>query len=108
MLCSSDYRIINFYIRWLEKFFDIKKERLAVNIGINEIHRDRDGLVKYYWSKKTGVGLDQFRKTSFKKSRCKKIYTNHDEHFGTFNVKVLRPGDFYYKILGLIEGPILR
>ena len=104
VVCNSDYRIINFLIRWLEMFFGVNKKDFAVNVGINEIHQDREDTVKKYWSEKTGIPLSQFRKTSYKKVRNIKVYSNHNYHFGTFNLKVLKSTDLYYKILGLIEG----
>lgn len=103
-VCNSDPRLINFMIGWLKKCFDIKSEELAVNVGINEIHKAREGVVKKYWSKIAGIPLSQFRKTSFKKSKVNKVYENYNDHYGTFNVKVLKSAKIYYKIMGLIEG----
>jgi len=102
--CNSDPKLINFMINWLKKNFDIGPERLAVKVGINEAHRPREKVVKDYWSKITGIPLAQFRKTSFKKTKNKKVYTNFENHCGTLDVRVLKPGELYYKIMGLIEG----
>lgn len=102
--CNSDPKLINFMIRWLKEFFDVGLERLAANVGINEMHREREEKVKQYWSEITNVPLSQFRKTSFKRSLSKKVYSNYENHYGTLSIKVLKPNGLCYKILGLIEG----
>jgi len=102
--CNSDPKLINFMIDWLKINFGIKKEELSVSVGINEIHRSREEIVKKYWFKITEIPAKQFRKTSFKKAKNKKVYDNFNEHYGTFNVKVLRSARIYYKIIGLVEA----
>lgn len=102
--CNSDPQLINFMIRWLKECFNVETKDLALHVGINEIHRNRDNIVKKYWSGITKIPLDQFRKTSFKKTNNKKIYKNFNDHYGTLVVKVLKPSRFYYKIMGFIEG----
>lgn len=103
-ICNSDPEMILFMIKWMKKFFGIQTSRLKAIVGINDIHRDRDSIVKKYWSEKTGIPLSQFRKTSFKKVRNNKIYENFENHFGTLGVYVLKGSEFYYKMLGLITG----
>lgn len=105
-LCNSDPKMINFMLGWMGKFFGIGTDRVKAVVGINEIHRKRDGIVKKYWSDLTGIPLSQFRKTSFKKSKPHKIYDNFNEHYGTLGIHALKGGEFYYKMLGLIDGLI--
>ena len=105
--CNSDNKLINFMIHWLLRYFHIKRERIRCAVGINEIHREREEYVKNYWSKVTHIPLSQFTKTSFKKVTNKKIYENFENHFGTLTVKLARPGQIYYDILGFIEGMAL-
>lgn len=102
--CNSDPKLVQFMIAWLEKCFYTAKADFYCWVGINEIHREREQVVKNYWSKITGIPLSQFRKTSFKKVHNKKIYENFDIHYGTLSVQVRRPAQIYYDILGLIEG----
>ena len=103
-ICNSDPKLINFMILWLKKFYGVDVERLKVVVGINEIHRSRENIVKKYWSDITGIPLAQFRKTSFKKTKLHKVYANFNEHYGTLGVTVLKGSDIYYKMLGLIKG----
>lgn len=102
--CNSDPKLVEFMIRWLQRSFDVPISRLRCCVGINEIHRQRDDIVKKYWSGQTGIPLDRFTKTSFKKVRNKKIYLNFHNHYGTLTVKVNQPAQLHYDILGLIEG----
>ncbi len=102
--CNSDPQLVNFMILWLKRCYRIDKDRLAVNVAINEIHRDRDILVKDYWSKTVGIPLEQFRNTIFKKTKLHKIYENFDDHYGTLRVRVLKPGVLWYKIVSQIKA----
>ena len=102
--CNSDPKLVQFMIAWLKICFSVPIERLYCYIGINEIHRKRERVVKKYWSNTSGIPLSQFNKTSFKKVLNKKIYENYDSHYGTLSVKVKKPARLYYNILGLIEG----
>jgi len=103
-ICNSDPELINFMIIWLKRFCGIGVECLKAVVGINEIHRSRESIVKKYWSDITGIPLNQFRKTSFKKTKLNKTYANFNEHYGTLGVTVLKGSDIYYKMLGLIKG----
>ena len=102
--CNSDPKLIMFMIKWLNRCFGVHTDRLTARVAINEIHIKREEIVKKYWSRITGVPLSRFRKTSFKKSKVNKVYENYDKHFGTLDVIVLKQGELYYRILGLIEG----
>lgn len=102
--CNSDPIMIQFLIKWLKRCFDIKDQEIRCRVGINEIHKKRDSYVKDYWSKITGISIDQFTKTSFKKVNNKKIYENFNNYYGTLSVEVKHPSRFYAKIIGLIDG----
>jgi len=103
-ICNSDPKMINFIISWLRKFFLISKKNLRLVVGINQIHKGREDLVKKYWSEMTSIPIEQFRKTSFKKTNSKKIYTNFNEYYGTLSIKVLKSAGLYYKIMGLVDA----
>lgn len=103
-ICNSDPEMVRFMIEWFSKFFNIHSDRLSLRVGINEIHKKRELKVRKYWSRVTGIPMSQFRKTSFKKVKNLKTYKNFKNHFGTIDLVVLKPGDLYYKMLGLIKG----
>lgn len=102
--CNSDPKLIIFMIMWLRKCFKVPVKRLKCYVGVNEIHRKREEVIKRYWSELTGIPISQFTKTSFKKVKNKKIYSNFNEHYGTLVVKVVHPAQLHYDILGFIEG----
>lgn len=103
-VCNSDPKLIQLMISWLKLYFKMPVSRFRCYVGINQIHRHREEIVKKYWSEITGIPLNQFTKTSFKKVKNKKIYANFNDHYGTLTVKITEPADIYYRILGLIEG----
>ena len=102
--CNSDPEMVKFLIRWLHNCFQIAIEDIKCSVGINEIHKEREELVRKYWSETLGIPLSQFTKTSFKKVTNKKIYLNFNEHFGTIRIRIKNSGAICYKVLGLIEG----
>lgn len=102
--CNSDPKMIQFLLIWLKKCFDIELQEIRCKVGINEIYKKREKQIKEYWSKVTGIPLEQFTKTSFKHVLNKKIYGNFDCHYGTLSVKLKQPSRFYGKIIGLIDG----
>ena len=104
VICNSDPKLIQFMIQWLKKCFRIPIERIHCVVGINEIHRNRENIVKSYWSKTTRIPITQFTKTSFKKVKNKKVYENFDNHYGTLAIKLAQPAQLYYDIMGFIEG----
>lgn len=101
---NSDPKMLVFMLNWFRKFFSIKNDDIRLIVGINVIHKKRDKIVRKYWSDITGVPLNYFRKTSFKKINNKKVYSNYDQYFGVLTIDVLKPTRFYYKIIGLIEA----
>lgn len=102
--CNSDPTMIKLFIIWLEVCFEEKREHLTAIVGINQIHAFREKEVKCYWSDILHIPLEQFRKSSFKKAKSKKIYDNIDCHFGTLSIRVVKSTNLYYKIMGLIRG----
>lgn len=102
--CNSDPKTIVLLKLWLKKCFNVKNEDLFCRVGINEIHLSREQLVREYWSKVADIPLNQFRRTSFKRIRNKKIYENFNRHYGTLTLGVVKSAHLSYRIVGLIEG----
>jgi len=102
--CNSDPKMIQFLLLWLGECFGIRTEEIRCRVGINEIHKERDVLVKKYWSEITRIPLQQFETTSLKHTDNRKVYTNLEEHYGTLSVNVIKPAKYFYKVLGLINA----
>lgn len=105
--CNTDPAIVNFMINWLINCFGVTINDFHCAVGINEAHREREEMVKGYWSDITGIPLSSFGQTSFKKAISKKIYENFNKHYGTLDVRLLRSTQFYDTIMGLIHGLFL-
>jgi hypothetical protein len=103
-LCNSDPKMIKLFLKWLKEVYQISVSELYCQVGINEAHRNRESVVKTYWSKLTQIPLERFNKTSFKKYPLKKVYENFDDHYGTLSVNVKQPTRIFYQILGKIHA----
>lgn len=102
--CNSDAKMLKLFIKWLVNCFEVERGDLRLVVGINKIHAFRVEKVKKYWSDILDIPPEQFRKTSLKNVKNKKIYDNMDIHFGTLTIKVAKSTNLYYKIMGLIHG----
>lgn len=103
-LVNSDPKVILFMIAWFKKFCDATNDNFICRVGINTLHHNRVKDVEKYWNKLTGIPLSQFTKTGLYKSTSKKIYENHNEHYGTLRIKIRKGARLQRKILGWIEG----
>jgi len=101
---NSDPAVINFMIRWFKDIWGVRDERFAIRIGINVAHKGRVKEVEKYWSKVTGIPMEQIRKTTLIRSKSKKNYKNFYEHYGTVRLEVRKPAELYYKIMGSIDA----
>lgn len=103
-ISNSDPTMIKFILEAYRRVLGISKERIILAVGLNIIHKIREEEIKRYWSKITGLPLEQFRKTIFIKAKNKKQYKNFDSHYGTLRITVRKSVDSYYRIMGLIRG----
>lgn len=103
-LTSSDPKMILFFIKWLQEICRIPKNRLKCFVGINEAHRERIEEVENYWSRLTGIPKSQFTKTSLKKVKNKKKYENFNNHYGTLSVRLARPANPHYRVMGWVHA----
>jgi len=101
---NSDPQIVRFMVNWFKTFFDVSAENFTFYLIINEIHRPREQVVKNYWSDYLNISSMQFRKTSFVRTKQKKIYENYDKYYGTVHFQILKSTELSYKIKGLLAG----
>ncbi len=101
--CNSDPNMHLFFLAWLKKVYNISKSELSCFVGINEAHKHREHLVMSYWSQITEIPLSSFTKTSFKKYPLKKSYENFNDHYGTLDIRVRKPGKIYAQIISEIS-----
>ncbi len=105
---NSNPQILKLFILWLEKCFEFPKIDLVFTVFINEIHILREETVKKYWIKTLDIKTDQFRKTTFIKSKNKKVYENFTNHFGTLSIRAKKSSSLQHKILGLCYGLLVN
>lgn len=101
---NSDPKMIKFMLKWFTRVWNIKRNRFTLHVGINEIHKDRVEEVEEYWSKVAKIPRKQFIKTTLIKAKNKKAYDNFPVHYGVLTIRVKRPVELHYQIMGLIEG----
>ncbi len=101
--CNSDPEMMKFYIRWLEKVLSIDKNNITARLTLNIAYKDKARDIEEYWSKETGVSLNQFTKTFYQVSRWKKQFANDDYH-GVLRIHVKGSLDHLLKMRGWIEG----
>lgn len=101
---NSDPKMILFILEWLDKICGVSKNNIFLQVKINKIHKNRIKKVEYYWSNIAKIPLNQFNKTVLIKSKIKKVYPNHHNHYGTLRVIVHQGTKLRRRINGWIEG----
>ncbi len=101
--CNSDPEMIRFYIKWLEKSLEVKKENLIVRLTLNESYEKRTKEIEDYWSKITEIPKSGFSKTFYQKTKWKKQYNSQDYH-GVLRIHVKNSLNLLLLMKGFIEG----
>lgn len=101
---SKDEKIIRFMMFWFQKILGIKKPGFILRVSINIIHKKREMAIKNYWSKMTEISPQQFTKTSFIRSKQKKVYENSENHYGTLRITIRKSTDKHRLLMGWLEG----
>jgi len=101
---NSDKDMVLFMHRWFRTALGVVSDDFIPRIYINQVHRDRKGVIEAYWAHLLGLPLEQFRSTVFIHRESKKKYQNHDQYYGLLSLRVRRSTHLKYKILGLIQG----
>lgn len=108
MFVNSDPNMIMIVYRYLTKVLNIPIDRIKPVVQINDEHRYRINKVLKFWSDLLGLPLSSFGNTYYIKTAHKKIYDNHNSHYGVMRLRVSKSSDYQYKILGIINAIIRR
>jgi transcriptional regulator with XRE-family HTH domain len=103
-IVNSDPYVILLSKRWFVECLHVSSDRFRPVIFINEVHRSREERLLAYWSTVLALRRDQFSNTVFLKVKNKKVYENHDSYYGIVALRIARPGELKYRILGLLEA----
>lgn len=101
---NSDPKMIKFFLNWLIKSCKVPKENIRLRVGLNISHKNRIEEVEKYWSKLTGISLNQFQKPFFQKFIWKKEFPKPEEYFGVLRIRANKQLALFRKIHGWIEG----
>lgn len=100
-VANSDPNIILFMVRWFNTFFGIPVSKIKIHLHIH--YGNDEGKIKKYWSKLTGVPLQNFGKSFIKPKG-----TGHRTHIlpnGIVKIRMTGAGveDLRRRILGWTE-----
>lgn len=99
---NSDATMIRLFLRWLE-LLGVPRQGLVLRVAIHE-RADVAGAERF-WSRVTGIPLDQFRRATLKRHNPKTIRKNvGPDYVGCLTITVRRSTDLYRRIAGWYEG----
>ena len=101
-ITNSDPCLILFFVKWIEKIFNIPPEELKAWLNIYPQQNDTD--IKQFWSELTGIPIDRFGKSFVKPST--KNYKKNNLYYGTIKVRVPKGTDMRYKIFSWINAAL--
>ena len=101
---NSDPLIIKFIIKWFREVLDLSDDRYIMRVTVNITHKKRLREINEYWSKITCIPIKQFRNPTLIRSKNKKSYKNHSQHYGTLCIGISKSSDLFYQIMGLITA----
>lgn len=99
---NSDPRVVQLMILWLEQCMGVSRDRLRIQIFINDIHRDREAVIKKFWERTTGFKKEQFRKIIFL-PKARKVYENRETYYGVCAIRILKGTEVKDKVNALIQ-----
>jgi len=103
-LATSDIKMARFYLEWLKRCLDIKKEDLILKVTANESHRYRIDEIENYWMRELDVSKTCFRKPFYQKTKWAREYKNRGIYYGVIRIRVRRSLNLLRKMRGWIEG----
>ncbi len=100
---NSDPLIIKMIMKWAQDCYGISKDRFNARLTINKLYESQNNRLMNFWSKKTGIPLSQFSKTTFitgygKPDRDAKTY------LGTMRIKIRRSTSLRRRIVASIAA----
>lgn len=104
ILVNSDPFIIKAMFKWLREVMGVPKERLTLQIYINEEHKYRIEEVSQYWSTKLKIHFHQFRRPVFVHATHKKTYANHETYMGVLHLYVQKSSALKYATMGMLSA----
>lgn len=95
-IINANPEIIRLSVRWFKECLGLKNENLIMRIHIYPDNDLKECL--NFWSKKTNIPLNQFRKTQIDKREGKKISKRGKLPYGTAHLTIKSNGDKRYGV----------
>jgi len=86
-------------LNWLVRYCQITKQDVKIRLYIHKIYADKQ--CEKFWSKITGIPLDNFQRTIYKPTPHK--IKKNPEYKGCVQLRVLRV-NLFWRIMGWIEA----
>lgn len=102
--CNSDPRMIKFMMKWFKKALKVNPKDFILRAEFNETHKNREGLIKSFWSQTANIPLSQFEKSFHHHSTWLRTYPNPDKYFGVLRIRVRKSSELLIKTKGWIDG----
>jgi len=96
---NSDPVAIKLMLNWLVRYCQITKQDVKIRLYIHKIYADKQ--CEKFWSKITGIPLDNFQRTIYKPTPHK--IKKNPEYKGCVQLRVLRV-NLFWRIMGWIEA----
>jgi len=95
-MTNSDPYLILFWVRWLEKIFNIIPHELKARLNIYPQQSEKQ--IKKFWSDLTGIPVINFGKSYIKP--LSKNYKKNNLYYGTIRIEVPKGTDYRHRVYG--------
>jgi predicted transcriptional regulator len=99
-IANSDPYFIAFMVKWFEKVLGILPSKLKAWLNIYPQQNEQE--LKQFWSRLTGIPLENFGKSFIKP--LSKGYKKNNLYFGTIKIQAPKGTDLRYRIFGWIKA----
>lgn len=89
-------------VKWFERIFGITPQNLRASLNIYP--QQNELAIKQFWSKLTGIPLENFGKSFVKP--LSKNYKKNNLYYGTIKIMVLRGTDMRHRVFGWIKAAL--
>lgn len=101
-MTNSDPYLIVFFVRWVEKNFQISPKNLKVNLNIYS--QQNDYKLKKFWADLTGIPINNFGKSYIKPAN--KNYKKNNLYYGTARIYVPAGTNIRHRVFGWIKSSL--
>lgn len=99
-LTNSDPSFILFWVKWVEKIFQIGAKSLKARLNIYPQQNESD--IKKFWSDLTGIPLANFGK-SYVKPKSKN-YKRNNLYYGTIRIEAPKSTNLKHRVFGWVKA----